>query len=500
MATTTSKKVSNGGLLKVVETKVDCNYSAVEGVQIDKVLDNYATCEILQVEKINEMLDIAGRVHLTSVFVDAEKNVHSNVAMVDFAEKIQIMDADAIVVIPKVKNIKARKETSVFVDCTICMDLEIYGVCQENVNYIEPNSNNLTELTEEICVDSLLCFNNSQIDQSETVELDQGAEMIAVYSNLSINKVTPNGNYVTIDAEIVRDIVYSVDGVIKKVQKRSDITEEISLLNCTTETPCTVRCAINSNKFESTVNADAKTVVNVSTTVAVAIWGYERQKIDVIKDAYSVTKKLNLSTETVMCSNYKKVITATDSLNVVKNMASAKRIDEVLFVGSNYVRVDSTAVVDGNVVITGTITQNVIGKNYDNDDIFNTVVESEFKTTVGGVSDTENLDYDYIVEANCQSIKNKAGQEIAINYNIDVQLNTKSCKTEYFVNEIEEVGDVEPSEYSIFIYKPEPNERVFDIAKRLAVTPDCVLSQNPEIVDGQPIERVVLYKKKAPQI
>ena len=140
MVTTTSKKVSSSGLLKVVETKVDCNYSAVDGIQIDKVLDNVAICGIVQAEKVNEALDIVGKVTLTSIYVDTEKVVHSSRNMVDFNEKVQLVDADAVVVVPKVKNIKTRKETSVFVNATIYLELEIYGVCQENLNYIEPNS------------------------------------------------------------------------------------------------------------------------------------------------------------------------------------------------------------------------------------------------------------------------------------------------------------------------------------------------------------------------
>ena len=127
------------------------------------------------------------------------------------------------------------------------------------------------------------------------------------------------------------------------------------------------------------------------------------------------------------------------------------------------------------------------------------MIESEFKTALN-VSANENLEFDYILNAKCMSYKNKAGKEIVLNYNLDTLLNSKTCKTEYFINSVEEVGINEPSEYSIVVYKPEPEEKVFDIAKRLCVTPDCVLSQNPEIVDGKPIERVIIYRKMSAKI
>lgn len=494
MATTKHVKVSNGGLLKVVEAKVNCNFSVIDGVQIDKILDNIVTPSVAQSEKVNDFLDVSGKVNLKSIYLDTEKNLHTSDVLVDFSEKVQIPDADAVVVLPKVKSVKSHKETAVFVDTTIILDLEIYGVLQEVLTFVEAGNPELNELTEEVSADNLLCYNSSVAENVERVDLEAGAEVVCVYSSLSISKVLPNGNFVTINGEVMRDIVYTLNGNIKRIQKRSDIQEEVSLLNCTANTPCFAKCFISAESYEAE-STESATSLNITTSLSVSVWGFETTKFTILKDAYSCTKNINLTTTSFEALNYGTTMSSSDQISVVEDVSNIKRIDEVLAIGSNIVKIVSTNFSDGVFTISGTIAQTVLGKNYDNDDIFSTVVNSEFQTSINNLENFESQDLDYSVDVRCISYKNKAGKEIALNYAINTLFNAKTSKSEYLVKEIEEVGQIEESPYSIFVYKPEPTERVFDIAKKLCVTPDCVLLQNPEIVDGNPISRVVVYKR-----
>ncbi len=494
MATTKHVKVSNGGLLKVVEAKVNCNYSAIDGVQIDKILDNVVNFSLTQTEKVNDLLNVSGRVNLRSIYLDTEKNLQTSDVSVDFSEKVQIPDADAVVVVPKVKSVKSHKETAVFVDTSIILDLEIYGVLQEVLTFIEAGSPELNELTEEISADNLLCYNSSVAENVESVDLEAGAEVKCVYSSLCVSKVLPNGNFVTISGEVMRDIIYTLNGNIKRIQKRSDVQEEVSLLNCTTNTPCFAKCFIASEKFD-TETSETSTTLNISTELSVSIWGFERVTFTVLKDAYSCNKNINLTTTSFEALKYGTTMSSSDQISVVEDVSTAKRIDEVLGLGSNIVKINSTSFSDGMFIVSGNIAQTVLCKNYDNDDIFSTVLNSEFQTTISNLENIDSQDLDYSVEARCISYKNKAGKEIALNYEINTLYNAKTCKSEYLVKEIEETEKTEVSPYSIFVYKPEPTEKVFDIAKKLCVTPDCVLSQNPEIEDGKPISRVVVYKR-----
>lgn len=494
MATTKHIKISNGGLLKVVETKVNCNYSAVDGVQIDKILDNIVNPSVSQAEKVNDQLDIVGRVGLTSLYLDTEKNLQTNISVVDFSEKVQVPDADAIVVVPKVKSVKSRKETAVFVDLVITLELEIYGVIQETLSFVEAGNEGLNELTDEVSTDSLLCFNSSVAENMETIELEAESKVLSTYSSLAISKVVPNGNFVTLSGEITRDVIYSLGGNIKRVQKRSDVQEEVSLLNCTADTPCFSKCFISGEVFEAEANENGVSVT-ITTSLSISVWGFENTKFTILKDAFSCNKNISLTSTSFEALKYNNSAVYSDQLSVVEDVTKFKRIDEVLAIGSNTIKVKSTNFSDGMFNITGTISQTIIGKNYDNDDIFSLAVDSEFQTTINNIPSDDATEFDYSLVAQCLSCKNKAGKEIALNYNINVLFNSKVCKNEVLIKEIEEGGELEQNPYSIFVYKPETNEKVFDIAKKLCVTPDCVLSQNPDIVDGKPIERVAVYKR-----
>ncbi len=493
-----TKKVCNSGLIKVVETKVNCNYSTENDVVIDKILDGFAYASVDQSERVGETLQVAGKVNFTGVYLDVEKQVHSAIIQADFSDKIQTIEADAIAVCPKIKAIKQKKETSVFVEATIIIELEVYGVIQETLCYTEPNNENFAQKTKEVKTQSLLCFNNTNFEQAEEFEInDEVVALIATYSSLSVNKINANGNYALVEGELVRDVVYVVNGgIIKKYQKRTDISEEVSLLNCTTETNCSAKCYVSDSKADITIAEDGKkATVSASSVINISLWGYETSEFTVVEDLFSTTLELVPSVSSFISYNYLPVNVSTDHLNITADVSDRKRIDEVVCVGSSFVKVETCTVNDGFVQVNGTISQTIMGKNYDNDDVFSSVVEMPFATQVNLGVMCNNSEVDCVAYVRCTNCKNKAGKELALSFDLCVIANAKTYNTEVYVSDVSEIGLKPAGESSIIVYMPDNNEQIFDIAKKLNVTPDCLLAQNPGIEDGKQIEKVVVYKR-----
>ncbi len=493
-----SKKVSNGGLLKVVETKVNCNYSAENDILIDKVLDGFAYASVEQSEKINETLECSGKVNFTSVYTDVEKQIHSSAIQADFSDKIQIPDADAVVVVPKVKAVKQRRETSTFVEATITLELEVYGIIQDTLTFVEATGEDVSSRVKEIETQNLLCHNNTNFEQVEEIELGEEVEnLIACYTSFSVNKINPNGNYVTLEGEVVRDLVYTTTGgVIKKQQKRSDVLQEISLLNCTAETNCTSNCYLAQSTADLVLSEDGgKAQVNATAVIVASLWGYETSKFTIVEDLYSVKHELSTSVSSFINYNYLPVAVLHDHFNAVVDMTDKKRIDEVVSLGSIIVRLDRAVIADGALNINGTIVQTILAKNYDNDDVFSTLVELPFSTQINSGAMSDECEVNTSVLARPTTCKNKAGKDLSLTYDLCVLVNGKTYSSEVYVSEVSELGAIAPSESSIIVYMPESDEKVFDIAKKLCVTPDCLLAQNPGVEDGKPIEKVVVYKR-----
>ena len=491
-----TKKVANKGLIKTIEVKVGCNYQVEDGRLVDKVLDGNATCSIETTEKVGDFLQFAGKVNLTSVFVDSEKQLGSEKVETTFSEKVQVGDISAFVVIPVVVSVKQRRETSTYVDCTITLRLEVYGVMQDSIAYVEAGDPRFVESLREVECESLLCFNNSSFTHTEEVEASEIVDrIIAHYMHYSINRVVPNGNYVAIEGEIVRDVVYLVGESVKKLQKRSDFNQEIALLNCTDETILSTQIYGSGESLSLSINSDeTKSIFAFNTNFNVSVWGFEKSKFNVLEDIYSTSKEVQINRLAFTSVSHCPSVIVNDTLNETIDMSDKKRIDEIVSIGSNIVVADGVKVCDGELTIDGVIHQKVIAKNYDNDDIFMAEVEVPFNTRVNlGIDSDCSLSLP-IINAWCTSSKNKAGKELNLSYKISVMSDITQTKVEDYISDCVELEEKPRDLNSIVIYMPEKNERIFEIAKKLNVAPELVLAQNPGISDNEPIQKVTLFK------
>ena len=491
-----TKKVANKGLVKTLEIKTSCSYQTEDGRLIDKILDGIANCTIETSEKVGDFLQFAGKVSLTSVFVDNEKQLGSERVETNFTEKVQIGDVDTTAIIPTITAVKQRRETSSFVDCTITISIEIFGVMQETIAYVEAGNQNLVEKSKEIEAEGLLCFNNSTFTLTEELDTsDHIDRIIANYSALAVNKIVPNGNYVTIEGEINRDIVYLSEGNLKKLQKRNDFVQEVALLNCSDDTTVSSKVYLASESVSLDVSDDgAKSILSFNANISASIWGFEKSKFNVLEDVYSTEKELEVHHSSFTNISHLPVMIANESFSENIDMSDKKRIDEIVAIGSTLVSLESANLDGVNLGIVGVINQKVIAKNYDNDDIFSTELQIPFSLQVHTSMEDENFNFTPTVVARCVNARNKAGKELSLSYEFSIMSDIVQSSVESYISECVELSDKTPSKHSIVIYMPEKNEKVFDIAKKLSVTPEVMLAQNPGISDNEPIQKVTLFK------
>ena len=104
-----TKKIASRGLVKSLELKVNCSFQT-EDKAIDKVLDAFATAVIDSNEKVGDFLQFAGRVNLTSLFVDQTKQLQCENFVANFGEKVQVGDVDAISLVPKIEAVKEKRD------------------------------------------------------------------------------------------------------------------------------------------------------------------------------------------------------------------------------------------------------------------------------------------------------------------------------------------------------------------------------------------------------
>ncbi len=490
-----TKKMASRGLVKSLELKVNCSFQTEDKV-IDKVLDAFAVATIDSSEKVGDFLQFAGKVNLTSLFVDQDKQLQSENFVANFGEKVQVGDADALSVIPKIECVKQRKETSSYVDCVVTLLVEVYGVTQETITYIEPNNETLVERKKEIEYDTMLCFNNTNFNITDEVEVGgSGANLLACYTSVFVGKVTPNGNYANIEFEVVRDIIYREDDVVKRLQKRSDCSQEVALLNCTDDTILSAKVYLSGESYNVNYNDDnTKAIAVFDTNISVSLWGFEKTKFVALEDVYSTAKELEIKHSAFSINSHMGEIFASDTVNENVDMSDKKRIDEIILMGSNAVNIEESKMQDEILYVKGVINQKIIAKNYDNDDIFMTEVEVPFNSSFRTNSEWCGNDNCPLVNAKCTGFKNKAGREINLSFELGVMCDISCSNIENYISSCEELQDKHSSGHSIVIYMPKENEAVYDIAKKLNVSPEVMLAQNPGMADGAIPKKIVMFK------
>lgn len=490
-----TKKIASRGLVKSLELKVNCSFQT-EDKAIDKVLDAFATAVIDSNEKVGDFLQFAGRVNLTSLFVDQTKQLQCENFVANFGEKVQVGDVDAISLVPKIEAVKQRKETSNYVDCMVTILVEIYGVWQETISFVEPNNSSLVERKKELECDTMLCFNNTNFNLTEEVEVGGGnSTVLTSYSNIFVSKVTPNGNYANIEFEVVRDIIYRDEDLVKRVQKRSEHSQEVALLNCTDDTILSAKLYLSEETYNVMYNDEnTKGVAMFSTTINVSLWGFEKTKFMTLEDVYSTTKELEVKHSAFSINSHLGEVFVGDTINENVNMSDKKRIDEIVFMGSNSVTVENSAIQEDMLCIKGVISQKIIAKNYDNDDMFATEVNVPFNSSIRINEEWCGNDVCPKVNAKCTSFKNKAGRELNLTFELGAMCDISCLNVENYISSCEELEEKHLADHSIIIYMPKENESVYEISKKLNVSPDVMLAQNPGMSDGSIPKKIVMFR------
>lgn len=492
-----TKKVATTKLIKVVETKVNGHYSTEDSGAVDKVLDGYGLCIIEASEKFGDNFQVSGKVNFVSVYSDENKLLCSQNLVLDFNEKIAVGDADALFAKPILKNIKQTRETPSIVEVTATVELAIYGTTSETIVALNGGNDGYYEVSKQIDVEEVVSSGNSSFTVSEEYEINEDVtKLVSAEASMTISKVTPNENYVVVDGTITRDLVFMVGDIVKKSQRKTDFSQEVSLLNVTSTAVLDARFNLATNNVALTPNEEhTKTLVTTDAVVQLALWGKEKTSMTVVEDIFGLNSDLKLDYSTFNNTKTENLFNLSDRVNALVDVQDKKRLDEIVTLGRTETVVEECNVVGGVATIAGVIKQMVIGKNYDNEEMYSFMLDCPFAIqgpTPDAISDgTIYAD----VTARPISFKNKAGRDISLVYDIDALLHIETTEVESFLTNVTETELETKREHNIIIYNTEPTETLFEVAKKLKVAPDVILAQNPSLTDTAPLGKIVVYTK-----
>lgn len=487
-------KVAKKGLVKVVESKVNGRVSVSEEKVIEKTLDGMGSVSVLNDEKLGENIVFSGVARIMAYYLDGGKNINAEELSLDFNEKVVVGDVESTAFISTIKSIKVVKESEKSLGVTVIVETKIYGVLTEEVNVLGGEEEGFFAENKNINIDKLTAYTNTGFTVSNTLDdIKNKDSVLGVSSHLMVNRVVAFDNYVTVDGSVIIDYLVRAEDQIKKLQKSIDFTEEVPVLNMTPNTKLDYMVYSKGVLLSDGQEEGASLILDIN--IGVAIWGFVEETVNIISDAFSEDKLVSLTYSNLTHYDVMETKPFSEKKSLVVSQENKRRIDDIIFVKDCFIsKINEIKQSDGAVDINGEVKILVVYKNYDADETFSEMLVSNFDLSIQTETISDNDGVEVIVKPRVTNYKNKAGKELTVFLDFDGTISFSKENTEQYVLSMEIKEDLPKNRSSIVLYKPKNGESVFEIAKKLSVSPDVVLTQNPQLQDGE-VSQIVVYRK-----
>lgn len=358
---------------------------------------------------------------------------------------------------------------------------------KQKVNYVS----SLPKANQKVGVAQYTSLSSAKSESFElTTDIDSPNSISKVLLTESygvLKEVTTSNDLVTLNGEIVTNLVYLTKDENPKLKNQLYSTEfhqEILCTGVTSEHIATASLDTYNNEFEVQGElSSSKGVILLKNKFNANIFVESNNTLDSVVDAFCSHKEMNLDFQSFVQQKilYNKNITDKVDGNVVLSEDDV-RIDKVVATSSGLGVVNSTQIVDEEVVVPGTVYVNIV---YLLDDEMRTTqaiqVEMPFESSVrlNGVKPDDQVFAKVVVRET--DARNKKSKEIDVLTDIIICLSVVRNENEAVLSGVTLGEKVKSSETSMGMYVIEQAKDDWEVAKNLQVNPDILMQQNPNL-------------------
>jgi hypothetical protein len=488
------------------QTAVECLLKADEGSVISKVLAITYDVSLLSCESVSGEARYSGRVDCKALYKDDKGEMNTIAYYADFSDKLE--DA-AIVPLSQLSctlNIADSETSSVNKNeiklvCVIEAFIKVNNVIQVEVlsggegflsNQSSANISNYSGGGKEICEV------NEEFEEKCMIK-----KILLSDASVIVTSVGAGVDVITAEGEAAVKLTYlSDDGVIGGIMRVMPFKHEIDAKEVMPGDKAFAECTIKTLKINAVVDEEKK-VTALSLTLDIEINGkaYGSTCINFIDDAFSPDCKLNMSygklnSRMFMGSfNYNEKIEGVAALdegmaapeNILASSGSRVHIANIM-PGEDFVTVEGIAV---STVLYSVKTEETIK-------IASVNVEIPFSLNLemAGARSGDSVNISAAVFD--VETRNRKGNEIEVKMQIKLRGDLFTEETVTVLSDIAvSEGEMAPQS-SVTIYFPGENEKLWDVAKQLCVSPETIMEYNPEIkFPAGAGSRIFIYRQKS---
>ena len=352
----------------------------------------------------------------------------------------------------------------------------------------------------EISTNTIACNVDTSFEYATNIETKDNVTKILCYdAYFTPSSLTSYDEYAVVEGKLYSKLLFESasddESVIKEICDTFNLKSEINIPNITKDCLTDFNFSIDKSKENiSTEIEDGNNIITISHNIKVNGVCIKSISIDLIDDMYSVDNEIEISTSKrdytknmqteFVTDNISGEITLDDNETAIDDIISNININAEIT--NNYLK-------DNNLYLEGIISSHIIYID-ENKEIKHKPIDLPF--VINTKIKLDQLDCIHsCINILDNKIKVKRGTVIELDYSVSIMINIYQKDTKDIIDNmvIGKPLDYSTVDYQIFIAKP--NESVWDLCKRIKISPDDISKYNknlPLIMEGG--EKIVIKR------
>lgn len=352
----------------------------------------------------------------------------------------------------------------------------------------------------EISTNTIACNVDTSFEYATNIKTKDNVTKILCYdAYFTPSSLTSYDEYAVVEGKLYSKLLYESasddESVIKEICDTFNLKSEINIPNITKDCLTDFNFSIDKSKENiSTEIEDGNNIITISHNIKVNGVCIKSISIDLIDDMYSVDNEIEISTSKRDYTKNMQTEFVTDNISGEITLDDNETaIDDIISNININAEITNHYLKDNNLYLEGIISSHIIYID-ENKEIKHKPIDLPF--VINTKIKLDQLDCIHsCINILDNKIKVKRGTVIEFDYSVSIMINIYQKDTKDIIDNmvIGKPLDYSTVDYQIFIAKP--NESVWDLCKRIKISPDDISKYNknlPLIMEGG--EKIVIKR------
>lgn len=352
----------------------------------------------------------------------------------------------------------------------------------------------------EISTNTIACNVDTSFEYATNIETKENVTKILCYdAYFTPSSLTSYDEYAVVEGKLYSKLLFESasddESVIKEICDTFNLKSEINIPNITKDCLTDFNFSIDKSKENiSTEIENGNNIITISHNIKVNGVCIKSISIDLIDDMYSVDNEIEISTSKRDYTKNMQTEFVTDNISGEITLDDNETaIDDIISNININAEITNHYLKDNNLYLEGIISSHIIYID-ENKEIKHKPIDLPF--VINTKIKLDQLDCIHsCINILDNKIKVKRGTVIELDYSVSIMINIYQKDTKDIIDNmvIGKPLDYSTVDYQIFIAKP--NESVWDLCKRIKISPDDISKYNknlPLIMEGG--EKIVIKR------